>query len=62
MPYNTVKSHIRRNPEIPGASVCIQCGKPVKQPGGRKEKKFARIVAEWPTEQQPDKVKKQAYT
>lgn len=36
MPYNTVKSHIRRNPEIPGTSVCLQCGRPVKQPGGRK--------------------------
>ena len=62
MPYNTVKSHIRRNPDIPGTSVCLQCGKPVKQPGGRKEKKFCSDrcrMAYWNGNQ--DKVKKQAY-
>jgi endogenous inhibitor of DNA gyrase (YacG/DUF329 family) len=62
MPYNTVKSHIRRNPEIPGTSVCLQCGKPVKQPGGRKEKKFCSDrcrMAYWNSNQ--DKVKKQAF-
>ena len=25
IPYSTVKSHIRRHPEVPGARVCLQC-------------------------------------
>ena len=62
MPYNTVKSHIRRNSEILGVSLCLQCGKPVKQPGGRKEKKFCsdrcRMVY-WNSNQ--NKAKRQAY-
>ena len=37
---NTVKSHIRRHPEIPGILRCLYCGKPVKQTEGRKAKKF----------------------
>jgi len=37
---NTVKSHIRRHPEIPGTLRCLHCGKLVMQSGGRKAKKF----------------------
>jgi endogenous inhibitor of DNA gyrase (YacG/DUF329 family) len=62
LPYSTVKSHIHRHPEIPGASVCLQCGKPVKQPTGRREKKFCSDkcrMAYWNSNQ--DKVNKQAY-
>jgi len=37
---NTVKSHIRRHPVIPGTLNCLCCGKPVAQTEGRKAKKF----------------------
>ena len=37
---NTVKSHIRRHPEIPGTLRCLSCGKPVMQTEGRKAKKY----------------------
>jgi len=37
---NTVKSHIRRHPDIPGTLCCLYCGKPVMQTPGRKAKKY----------------------
>lgn len=37
---NTVKSHLRRHPPTEDVSVCQQCGKPIEQNPGRKEKKF----------------------
>lgn len=37
---NTVKSHIRRHPVIPGTLPCLYCGKPVRQSAGRKAKKY----------------------
>ena len=37
---NTVKSHIRRHPEIPRTLRCLYCGTPVMQTEGRKAKKF----------------------
>ena len=37
---NTVKSHIRRHPVIPGTLPCVCCGKPVLQKTGRKAKKY----------------------
>lgn len=37
---NTVKSHIRRHPVLPGTVCCLYCGKPVLQNEGRKAKKF----------------------
>ena len=37
---NTVKSHLRRHPATAGISVCLQCGKPIEQNPGRKEKKY----------------------
>ena len=37
---NTVKSHIRRHPVIPGTLPCVCCGRPVLQNAGRKAKKY----------------------
>lgn len=37
---NTVKSHIRRHPEMPNTLICECCGKPVLQNDGRKLKRF----------------------
>lgn len=37
---NTVKSHIRRHPVIPGTLNCLYCGKPVVQTEKRKAKRF----------------------
>ena len=37
---NTVKSHIRRHPDVPGTLICLYCGQPVIQNEGRKAKKF----------------------
>lgn len=37
---NTVRSHIRRHPEIPDTRTCLTCGKPVLQTKSRREKKF----------------------
>ena len=36
----TVRSHIHRNPIIPGTKACKNCGKPLVQPKGYREKKF----------------------
>ena len=36
----TVRSHIHRHPSIPGAKACKNCGIPLMQPKGRREKKF----------------------
>lgn len=40
LPVNTVKSHIYRHPEIPRIKLCAYCGRPMRQPKGRKQKKF----------------------
>ena len=37
---NTVKSHIRRHPDIPGTVRCQCCGRPVLQTLGKKKKLF----------------------
>lgn len=37
---NTIKSHIRRHPEMSAAGKCLYCGVPVLQPEGRKQKRF----------------------
>lgn len=37
---NTVKSYLRRHPDMGCTHFCPQCGKPVMQAEGRKEKKF----------------------
>ena len=59
---DTVKSHLRRHPAKPESSVCMQCGKPLEQTKGRKEKKFCSDkcrMAFWNSHQ--DEVNKQAY-
>jgi uncharacterized protein YjcR len=59
---DTVKSHLRRHPAKPESSVCMQCGKPLEQAKGRKEKKFCSDkcrMAFWNSHQ--DEVNKQAY-
>ena len=40
LPAGTVRSHIHRHPNIPGARACKNCGRPLMQPKGRREKKF----------------------
>lgn len=59
---NTVKSHIRRHPELDGALFCLQCGKPVPQNPKRKQKKFCsdKCRNTWWNHHQ-DKVNRQAY-
>lgn len=37
---NTVKSHIRRHPNIRNTVKCLWCKEPVLQSAGRKQKKF----------------------
>lgn len=37
---NTIKSHIRRHPDIPGILFCRTCNKAVRQNPGRKAKHF----------------------
>lgn len=37
---NTVRSHIRRHPDIPGTRRCMTCGAYVGQPTGKRVKKF----------------------
>ena len=59
---DTVKSHLRRHPAKPESSVCMQCGKPLEQTKGRKEKKFCSDKCRmtfWNSHQ--DEVNKQAY-
>lgn len=59
---DTVKSHLRRHPATAEMSVCMQCGKPLEQHKGRKEKKFCSDkcrMAFWNSHQ--DEVNKQAY-
>ena len=59
---NTVKSHIRRHPELDGALFCLECGKPVPQDPKRKEKKFCcdKCRNTWWNHHQ-DRVNKKAY-
>ena len=40
IPASTVRSFIHRNPVVPNTKQCLQCGRPVVQPKGRREKKF----------------------
>lgn len=58
----TVRSHIHRHPNIPGAEACKNCGKPLMQPKGRREKKFcsdACRMAWWNSHQED--VSRKAY-
>lgn len=46
---NTVRSHIRRHPEIYGGMNCENCGKAITQAAGRKRKRFCsdRCRMDW---------------
>ena len=58
----TVRSHIHRHPNIPGAKACKNCGRPLMQPKGRREKKFCSDscrMAWWNSHQ--DQVERKAY-
>ena len=59
---NTVKSYLRRHPDMGCTHFCPQCGKPVMQAEGRKEKKFCsdKCRMTWWNSHQ-DQVNKQAY-
>ena len=62
LPNGTVRSHIHRNPVIPGTKACKNCGKPLMQPKGRREKKFcsdACRMAWWNSHQED--VSRKAY-
>ena len=59
---NTIRTHIRRHPVIPGSKSCKNCGKPIVQPAGRKEKLFCSDkcrMAWWNSHR--DQVRKEAY-
>ena len=58
----TVRSHIHRHPNIPGAKACKNCGKPLMQPKGRREKKFCSDICRmaWWNSHQED-VNRKAY-
>ena len=49
IPASTVRSFIHRNPVVPNTKQCLQCGRPVLQPKGRREKKFCsdRCRMDW---------------
>ncbi|MES0410228.1 RNA polymerase subunit sigma-70 [[Clostridium] scindens] len=62
LPLNTVKSYLRRHPEADTSRVCPQCGEPVAQKEGRKEKKFCsdKCRNQWWNSHQSE-IKKEAY-
>lgn len=62
IPANTVRSFIKRHPEIPNTKACEQCGRFVLQTEGRKVKRFCSDscrMAWWNSNQ--DKVKRKAF-
>ena len=62
IPASTVRSFIHRNPVVPNTKQCLQCGRPVVQPKGRREKKFCSDscrMAWWNSHQ--DAVDRKAY-
>ena len=59
---NTIRTHIRRHPDIPGGKFCKNCGKPIAQSVGRKEKRFCSDkcrMAWWNSHR--ERVRKKAY-
>lgn len=64
LPVNTVKSYLRRHPEADTTHACPQCGKPVAQKEGRKEKKFCsdKCRTSWWNSHQSEINKKAYYT
>ena len=62
IPASTIRSFIHRNPDVPNTKQCLQCGRPVLQPKGRREKKFCSDrcrMAWWNSHQ--EFVNRQAY-
>ena len=62
VPASTIRSFIHRNPNVPNTKQCLQCGRPVLQPKGRREKKFCSDrcrMAWWNSHQ--DAVDRKAY-
>lgn len=62
IPVNTIRTHIRRHPEICGGKPCKSCGKLILQPPGRKEKLFCSDkcrMAWWNSHR--DQVRKNAF-
>ncbi len=59
---NTVKSYLRRHPDMGCTHFCPQCGKPVMQVEGRKEKKFCsdQCRSRW-WNSHPSEINKKAY-
>jgi len=59
---NTVRSHIRRHPEIPNTRRCATCGKAVLQTKGRREKKFCSDACrmKW-WNSHPENINRKAY-
>ena len=62
LPANTVRTHIRRHPEIPNTAVCPQCGKRILQTPGRRSKKYCsdRCRMAW-WNSHPEDVNRKAY-
>ena len=62
LPASTVRTHIRRHPEIPNTSACPQCGKHILQTPGRRLKKYCsdRCRLAW-WNSHPAEVKRKAY-
>ena len=61
---NTVKSYIRRHPDLPGTHCCVQCGNTFSQPTGRREKRFCsdKCRTSWWNAHQEQINKKAYYT
>ena len=64
LPAGTVRSHIHRHPNIPGAKACKNCGSPLMQPKGRREKKFCSDSCrmDWWNNHQEDVSRKAYYS
>lgn len=63
LPASTIRSHIRRHPELPDGHICKNCGKAIRQPPGRKQKQFCSDkcrMAWWNSHREI--VKKQTFT
>ena len=62
LPASTVRTHIRRHPEIPNTIVCPTCGKRVVQGSGGRRKKYCsdRCRMAW-WNSHPEQVTRKAY-
>ena len=62
IPASTVRTHIRRHPEIPNTVVCPTCGKRVMQGSGGRKKKYCsdRCRMAW-WNSHPEDIHRKAY-